>query len=274
MKRDDHPVGKVYLVGAGPGDPDLLTLKGKKCLERADVVFYDRLVGEELLEYAAEGAELIYVGKRPGKHCVNQTTIEELLIERARQGKRVVRLKGGDPFVFGRGGEEAEALKRASIPYEIVPGVSSAVAVPAYAGIPLTHRACASSVAIVTGHNAARNHDQIKWSGLARSVDTLVILMGLHSLREIMSRLLEGGCDPQRPVALIQSGTRPSQKSVIGTVATIADLAEGEKFQSPTVIVVGEVVKLGWDLHWFSKAVFEDRLRYNKVSENTLELRV
>jgi uroporphyrin-III C-methyltransferase len=267
------PLGKVYLVGAGPGDPDLLTVKGKKCLERADVVFYDRLVGEELLEYAAESAELIYVGKRPGKHCVSQTTIEELLIERARQGKRVVRLKGGDPFVFGRGGEEAQALKRAGIPYEIVPGVSSAVAVPAYAGIPLTHRTCASSVAIVSGHKTSRGNS-VRWGELVQSVDTLVILMGLHNLREIMNRLLEGGCEPQRPVALIQSGTRPSQRSVVGTVATIADLAEGQKFQSPTVVIAGEVVKLGRDLHLFSKAVFEDRLRYNKVSENIVELRV
>jgi uroporphyrin-III C-methyltransferase len=268
------PSGKVYLVGAGPGDPDLLTLKGKKCLERADVVFYDRLVGEELLAYTAESAELICVGKRPGKHCPDQKTIEALLIERARQGKQVVRLKGGDPFVFGRGGEEAGALRRAGIPYEIVPGVSSAVAVPAYAGIPLTHRACASSVAIVTGHNASSNHDQIKWSELARSVDTLVILMGLHNLKDIMSRLLAGGCEPQRPVALIQSGTQPSQKSVVGTVATIADLAERERFQSPTVVVVGEVVKLGRELQWFSKTEFDYVSGIRKVPENSAELGV
>jgi uroporphyrin-III C-methyltransferase len=266
------PLGKVYLVGAGPGDPDLLTVKGKKCLERADVILYDRLVGEELLEYTAESAELIYVGKRAGKHCVSQTTIEELLIERARRGKRVVRLKGGDPFVFGRGGEEAEALKRAGIPYEIVPGVSSAVAVPAYAGIPLTHRACASSVAIVSGHKTSRGNS-VRWGELVQSVDTLVILMGLHNLREIMSRLLEDGCEPQRPVALIQSGTRQSQKSAIGTVETIADLAEREKFQSPTVIVVGEVVKLGRELHWVSEAVFEHRLAFKKVPKNTAETR-
>jgi siroheme synthase len=151
--------------------------------------------------------------------------------------------------------------------------VSSAVAVPAYAGIRFHTARAPSSVAIVTGYNASRNHDQIKWSGLARSVDTLVILMGLHRLKEIMNRLLEGGCEPQRPVALIQSGTRPSQKSVVGTVATIADLAEAEKFQSPTVVVVGEVVKLGRDLHQFSEAVFEDWLEFKKVPENTAELR-
>jgi uroporphyrin-III C-methyltransferase len=172
----------------------------------------------------------------------------EAITDGARRGQRVVRLKGRDPFVFGRGGEEAEAPRRAGIPYEIVPGVSSAVAVPAYAGIPLTHRACASSVAIVTGHNASASDGQLKWSLLARGADTLVILMGLHGLRGIMSRLLENGCEPQRPVALIQSGTRPSQRSVVGTVETIADLAEAKKFQLPTVIVVGEVVKLGRDL--------------------------
>jgi uroporphyrin-III C-methyltransferase len=266
------PLGKVYLVGAGPGDPDLLTLKGKKCLERADVILYDRLVSEDLLDFAAESAELIYVGKRPGKHCASQTTIEELLIQRARQGKRVVRLKGGDPFVFGRGGEEAEALNRAGIPYEVVPGVSSAIAVPAYAGIPLTHRTCASSVAIVTGHKTSWGND-VRWGELVQSVNTLVILMGLHNLREIMNRLLEGGCEPQRPVALIQSGTRPSQRSVVGTVATIADLAEREKFQSPTVIVVGKVAKLGRELHWVSEAGFEHRLEVKKKRVNTAELR-
>jgi uroporphyrin-III C-methyltransferase len=268
------PLGKVYLVGAGPGDPDLITLKGKKCLEEAEVVFYDRLVGEELLEYAPESAELVYVGKRASQPCAYQTSIETLLIERARHGQRVVRLKGGDPFVFGRGGEEAEALRRAGIPYEIVPGVSSAVAVPAYAGIPLTHRACASSVAIVTGHNTSSNDGHVKWSALSRSVDTLVILMGLHGLRGIMSRLLENGCDPRRPVALIQSGTRRSQRSVVGTVETIADLAETKKFQSPTVVVVGEVVKLGRDLQWFHEAVLERGLEFEKVAENTPETRI
>jgi uroporphyrin-III C-methyltransferase len=180
-------LGKVYLVGAGPGDPDLLTLKGKNCLEQAEAILYDRLVSAELLEHAVQSAELIYVGKQAGKHCVNQREIEELLICKAREGKLVVRLKGGDPFVFGRGGEEAAALKRAGVPYEIVPGVSSAIAAPAYAGIPITHRSCASSVAIVTGHETSNGSGQVKWSELIRSVDTLVILMGLHNLKKIMS---------------------------------------------------------------------------------------
>ena len=265
-------LGKVYLVGAGPGDPDLLTLKGKNCLEQAEVILYDRLVSAELLEHAVQSAELIYVGKQAGKHCANQREIEELLVRKAREGKMVVRLKGGDPFVFGRGGEEAAALKRAGIPYEIVPGISSAIAAPAYAGIPVTHRSFASSVAIVTGHT--RRNNQVKWGELTRSVDTLVILMGLDNLREIMNRLLESGCEPQRPVALIHAATRPSQKSLLGTVQTIADLADQAKFQSPTVIVVGEVARLGRELHWFSETVFDQRSGIAKVLENSVELRI
>lgn len=267
-------LGKVYLVGAGPGDPDLLTLKGKNCLEQAEVILYDRLVSAELLEHAAQSAELIYVGKQAGKHCANQREIEQLLVRKAREGKMVVRLKGGDPFVFGRGGEEAAALKRAGIPYEIVPGVSSAFAAPAYAGIPVTHRSYASSVAIVTGHMTSKSNGPVKWSELTRSVDTLVILMGLHNLREIMHRLLESGCEPQRPVALIHAATRPSQKSLLGTVQAIADLADQTKLQSPTVIVVGEVVRLGRELHWFSETVIDDRSRIVKVPENSVELRI
>jgi uroporphyrin-III C-methyltransferase len=267
-------LGKVYLVGAGPGDPDLLTLKGKNCLERAEVILYDRLVSVELLKHAAQSAELIYVGKQPSKHCANQREIEQLLVCKAREGKLVVRLKGGDSFVFGRGGEEAAALKRAGIPYEIVPGVSSAIAAPAYAGIPVTHRSCASSVAIVTGHETSNGSDQVKWNELIRSVDTLVILMGLHNLRQIMNRLLESGCEPQRPVALIHAATRSSQKSLLGTVQTIADLARQAKFQSPTVIVVGEVVRLGQELQWFSEIRFDCQSETMKIRENSAELRI
>ncbi|HYA31024.1 MAG TPA: uroporphyrinogen-III C-methyltransferase, partial [Acidobacteriota bacterium] len=197
--------GKVYLVGAGPGDPDLITLKGKRCLEAADVILFDELANRELLAFAARDAELIYVGKKPGERCVDQRAIETLMIRHARRGKSVVRLKGGDPFVFGRGGEEAQALRAAAIPFEIVPGISSAIAAPAYAGIPLSHRSCASSFAVVTGHKTGDR--KVNWGELAHSVDTLVILMGLHNLRAIMDELLAGGCDPKRPVALIQSGT-------------------------------------------------------------------
>lgn len=237
--------GKVYLVGAGPGDPGLLTLKGKRCLEEAQVILYDRLVNAEILDFASPDAELIYCGKESDHHCLPQRDIEAIMMDRARQGKIVIRLKGGDPFVFGRGGEEAEALERAGIPFEVVPGVSSATAVPAYAGIPLTHRDCASSVAIVTGHKSCTGGGEVRWPALARAVDTLVILMGLGNLRENMSRLIEGGCSPARPAALVRWGTYASQQSLVGTVGTIADMVAENNFGPPAVIVIGEVVRFG-----------------------------
>lgn len=248
------PVGKVYLVGAGPGDPELLTLKGKRCLQSADAILYDELANCELLAWADAQAELIYVGKKPGTHCAEQRHIEALLIRHARQGKTVVRLKGGDPFVFGRGGEEALALRAAGIPFEIVPGVSSAIAAPAYAGIPVTHRGRAASFAVVTGHDAAKA--AVDWAGLSRSVDTLVILMGLGNLAAIMKRLLDGGCEPRRPVALIQSGTGSQQAVVTGTVASITMLARQAKLLSPVTIVVGAVVGLAEQIEWFTASKY------------------
>ena len=223
-------LGKVYLVGAGPGDPGLLTLKGKRCLEEAEAVLYDRLVNEEILDFAPQGAEFISVGKEVGGHCFPQQWIETIMIGRAREGKVVVRLKGGDPFIFGRGAEEAEALKVAGVPFEVVPGVSSAIAVPAYAGIPLTHRDYASSVAIVNGHKCDAGRGEVRWKDLARAVDTLVILMGLGSLRENMSHLMDGGCNLEKPVALVRWGTRTYQETLVGTVGTIADIAEQRNF--------------------------------------------
>jgi uroporphyrinogen III methyltransferase/synthase len=209
------------------------------------------LANDQLLKYAAADAELIHVGKKPKVRCADQRKIEALLIQQARAGKYVVRLKGGDPFVFGRGGEEAQALRRAGVPFDVVPGVSAAIAAPAYAGIPLTHRACASSVAIVTGHRAVDGEGSVNWSRLAAAADTLVILMGLHNLDAIMDRLLDGGCEPERPVSLIQCGTRQSQRCLIGTVATIAELAAAARFTAPTTIVVGKVVRLAEELEWF-----------------------
>ena len=244
-----HGLGKVFLVGAGPGDPELLTLKGKRCLEAADVILFDELANHELLEFAGAEAQLIYVGKKPGKRCADQREIEALLIQHARQGKHVVRLKGGDPFVFGRGGEEAQALKAAGIPFEVVPGISAAIAVPAYAGIPVTHRGCAASFAVVTGHNVSDS--TVNWSGLVHSVDTLVILMGLSNLAAIMNRLLENGCEPERPVGLIQSGTHSQQVVVTGTVGTIAMLSSQVKLRSPVTIVVGAVARLAAEIDWF-----------------------
>jgi uroporphyrin-III C-methyltransferase len=240
--------GKVFLVGAGPGDPDLITLKAMRCLQKANVVLYDRLINPQLLSYAA-GAKLIYIGKTVGGQFTRQRRIEQLMISHALAGRIVVRLKGGDPFIFGRGGEEAQALKRAGVRYEIVPGISSAIAAPAYAGIPLTYRGCASSAAIVTGHDVGK----VNWRELLSAVDTIVILMGSKNLPEIMSRLSEVGCDPHKPVALIQSGTNISQDKLDGTVATIVSLARQGRFRGATVIVVGEVVRLGKELEWFQK---------------------
>jgi uroporphyrin-III C-methyltransferase len=244
--------GTVWLVGAGPGDPELLTLKGKKCIEVADTILYDELVNAELLAYARAGCEIRYVGKRAGERCTGQRAIEAQLIDCARQGKNIVRLKGGDPFVFGRGGEEAQALRAAGINFEIVPGISAAIAAPAYAGIPVTHRACASSMAVVTGHKATNN--KIRWGELARSVDTLVIMMGLRNLPTITGALLAGGCEPDRPAALIQSGTRVNQKTSMGSVATIVNLARMENFRSPTIVVIGQVANFAREIPWFHES--------------------
>jgi uroporphyrinogen III methyltransferase/synthase len=264
-------LGKVYLVGAGPGDPELLTLKGKKCLEEAQVVLYDRLVNEAILAYAPPAAQWIYSGKATGCHSIAQEEIEKLMVKLAREGKIVVRLKGGDPFVFGRGGEEAEALERAGIPFEVVPGVSSATAAPACAGIPLTHRDYASSVAIVTGHKSCSGKSELKWHELARAVDTLVILMGLANLRENMDRLMRGGCSPERPVAIIRWGTRASQQTLMGTVGTIAKLAEHAGIKPPAVIVVGEVVRRATALSTCAPvAALEQRARAGLAYPNPL----
>ncbi|MCW4017815.1 MAG: uroporphyrinogen-III C-methyltransferase [Candidatus Bathyarchaeota archaeon] len=243
--------GKVYLVGAGPGDPKLLTVKASELIKTAEVVVYDRLVGEEIIRLFPSSAEKIYVGKRSGKHVVPQEKITDLLVEKAIAGKNVVRLKGGDPFIFGRGGEEAETLAEHKIEFEIVPGISSSVAAPMYAGIPLTHRDFASSVAIVTGHRAGEGERVVDWAKIAGSVDTVVILMGVESLESIAKKLLDGGLNPDTPVAIIQQGTTKHQKTLMGKIGTIAKEAEKEKVQPPAVIVIGEVVNLGGKLAWF-----------------------
>lgn len=245
--------GKVYLVGAGPGDPKLLTVKAVELLKEADVVIYDRLVGESILNLAPEKAEKIYVGKRTGKHEVPQDKITELIIEKAQMGGKIVRLKGGDPFIFGRGGEEAEALVEKGIQFEVVPGVSSAVVAPAYAGIPLTHRDYASSVAIITGHSAGDAERVIDWAKIADAVDTMVILMGVESLDAITAKLLQGGVTPEKPVAIVESGTYPKQRTLIGKLGTIVKEAEAKQIKPPAVIVIGEVANLGRKLAWFKK---------------------
>jgi len=242
--------GKVYLVGAGPGDPDLITVHGLRLLRRAQVIVYDQLVNVELLEEAPSTATRIFVGKQAGRHCVAQEEINRTLVDYARLGCEVVRLKGGDPFVFGRGGEEAEALADAEIPFEIVPGVSSAVAVPAYAGIPVTHRKFASSFAVVTGHEARKGKSAVDWDKLATAVDTLVILMGLHNLPAIVAKLIAHGRSPETPAAVIRRGTTCDQETVIGTLADIVE--KSASLKAPTLIVVGEVVGLRNQLNWFS----------------------
>lgn len=218
-------LGRVYLVGAGPGDPGLLTVRALELLRRAHVVVYDQLVNPILLEEASAVAVKVFVGKQAGRHCITQSEINQVLIEQARLGYEIVRLKGGDPFVFGRGGEEAEALAAAGIPFEIVPGVSSAVAVPAYAGIPLTHRDYSSSFAVVTGHQAGERQSSMEWAKIAAAVDTLVILMGLKNLAQIVDELLRHGLAPDTPIALISRGSTPEQETITGTIADIAEKA-------------------------------------------------
>ncbi len=238
-------LGTVYLVGAGPGDPGLITVRGLELLRRADVIVYDRLVNPVLLDEAPADALRIFAGKFTGTHSLPQEQINTLLITHARRGRRVVRLKGGDPFVFGRGGEEAEALADAGIPFEIVPGVSSAVAVPAYAGIPLTHRRFASSFAVVTGHEASCGDTGAAGVGrLGTAVDTLVVLMGLATLPRLVADLVAHGRAPATPVALIQAGTTELQRTIIGTLADIVEKTRTAGFEPPVVIVIGEVVRL------------------------------
>ncbi len=244
--------GKVYLVGAGPGEPGLITQRGLECLAQADVIIYDRLLDERLLGSASPRAERIYVGKTAGGHAKEQVEINQLLVEKAKEGKAVVRLKGGDPFVLGRGGEEAEALAHNYIPFEVVPGVSSAVAVPAYAGIPVTHRGLASSFAVITGHeDPSKASSSIAWEKLATGVDTLVFLMGMQNLPEIVAKLLEHGRPLDTPVAVIKDGTRPEQKIAVGSLKNIVDKVKEHQLSPPAIIVVGEVVRLREKLRWF-----------------------
>lgn len=244
--------GKVYLVGAGPGDPGLITIKGVECLRKADVVVYDHLLDSQLLEFAPPGVERIYVGKSGSEHVMEQAEINRLFVVKANEGKIVVRLKGGDPFVLGRGGEEAETLAGNAIPFEIIPGVTSAIAVPAYAGIPVTHRGLASSFAVITGHeDPSKEVSSINWEKLATGVDTLVFLMGMKNLPQIVSRLVEHGRPATTPVAVVKDGTRPDQKTVVGTLEDIVAKAEESHLTAPTIIVVGEVVRFHEKLRWF-----------------------
>ncbi len=235
--------GRVVLVGAGPGDPELITLRGLKWLRRADVVVYDQLASAELLDEAQEGALRIFAGKSAGWHCLEQSAINAILIHHARSGRLVVRLKGGDPFVFGRGGEEILACARAGVAVEVVPGVSAAIAVPAAAGIPVTHRGLASSFAVVTGHeDPAKLEPAVDWERLGTAVDTLVILMGVGALPRIAARLLAAGREANTPAAVIHRGTTEAEETVVGTLGDIAGRAA--RLQAPAIIVIGEAVAL------------------------------
>jgi uroporphyrinogen III methyltransferase/synthase len=243
---------KVYLVGAGPGDPGLITVKGKECIQKADVIIYDYLASPALLKYADKSAELIYVGKKGGDHTLSQDEINRLLVKKAKSVGVTTRLKGGDPFIFGRGGEEAEVLIEAGISFEVVPGVTSAIAAAAYAGIPLTHRQLTSTLAFVTGHeDPTKKETSINWSSLASGIGTLVFFMGVKNLSHIVESLVAHGKSPDTPVALIRWGTTSRQKTVTGTLATIVDKALAAGLKAPAIIVVGDVVDLRQSLKWF-----------------------
>ncbi len=241
--------GKVYLVGSGPGDPELLTIKAKRLIESAEVILYDQLPGEAILSMLPESAEKIDVGKYAGNHKLSQWQINELLVKRAKEGKIVVRLKGGDPYLFGRGGEEAQTLAREGIEVEVVPGITSAIAVPAYAGIPVTHRDYASMVTFITGHEDPDKEDTaLDWELLARFKGTLVILMGMSMLSRNVKELLKHGKSIDTPVAVIERGTRPDQRITIGTLADIVGLCKQRKVKAPAITVIGDVVKLHHEL--------------------------
>lgn len=244
--------GKVYLIGAGPGDPGLLGLKAKECLETADAVVYDRLADPRIIEFCRKDAEMVYVGKASANHTMRQPDINKLLVKLAAEGKTVARLKGGDPFVFGRGGEEAIELLEAGLPFEFVPGVTSAIAVAEYAGIPVTHRHVATSFAVITGHeDPTKGESTINWKGLATAVDTLVFLMGVENIERISSQLIANGRSADCPAAVIRWGTRPEQRTLITTVGQAAADVKATGMKPPAIFLVGEVVKLREQLQWF-----------------------
>ncbi len=250
-------LGKVYLVGAGPGDPGLMTIKGKTLLECADVVVYDALVSAPILDMIGERAQRIHAGKRRGRHSLKQAETTQLLIEQAHEHAVVVRLKGGDPYVFGRGGEEAEDLFKAGIDVEVVPGITSGIAAPAYAGIPLTHRGYSSSVTFVTGHESAGKYrPDVNWSAIAQGSETIVIYMGVHNLPNIIENLSQSGLPVETPIALVRWGTRPDQAELVGTLATIVDQVEATGFEAPAIAVIGAVVQLKEKLEGCKPTVF------------------
>lgn len=268
------PKGIVYLVGAGPGDAGLMTLRGAELIGRAEVVVYDALINADLLRLAPKTAEIIYGGKRSSDHAMPQEELNSLLVKLAKAGKTVVRLKGGDPYVFGRGGEEAEELVKAGVPFEVVPGVSSIMAVPNYAGIPITHRDHTSSFTVITGHeDPAKDMSSVDWPLIAQTPGTKIILMGVQRIREISGKLVEHGMAASTPVGMVRWGTTGRQSSIEGTLATIADVVEKAQFKAPAVTVVGDVVKLRKKLNWFeNRALFGQRIVVTRTRDQASQL--
>ena len=266
--------GTVYLVGAGPGDAGLLTLRGAELLGRADVVVYDALVNPDLLRLAPKSAEVIYGGKRAKDHAIPQDELNTLLVTKAREGKTVVRLKGGDPYIFGRGGEEAEELAAAKIHFEVVPGISSIVAGPNYAGIPLTHREHCSSFTVITGHEDPTKEDTaLDWDLIAKTPGTKVILMGVERIRELSAALMNGGMAANTPVGMVRWGTTGRQQSIEGTLATIADVVAEKNFKAPAVTIIGGVVSLRKKLNWFERRpLFGQRIVVTRTREQASQL--
>jgi uroporphyrinogen III methyltransferase/synthase len=265
---------KVYLVGAGPGDPGLITVKGRQCVQTADVIIYDYLASPALLRHAPASAEMIYVGKKGGDHTLSQDGINALIVEKAKAGLTVCRLKGGDPFIFGRGGEEAEVLVAKGIPFEVVPGVTSAVAAAAYAGIPLTHRKLTATLAFITGHeDPHKEESSIDWESLARGIGTLVFFMGVKNLPDITQKLIANGKSPDTPVALIRWGTTPGQKTVTGNLDNITERVKKAGLKAPAIIVVGEVVDLRKTLKWFeTRPLLGKRIVVTRAREQASDL--
>jgi uroporphyrin-III C-methyltransferase len=257
MRRKDGiaMVGKVFLVGAGPGDPELITLKGLRYLKQADVILYDRLVNPELLQHAKEGCQLVYCGKLPQIHTMKQETINHFLVKYAKKGYQVVRLKGGDPFVFGRGGEEALECVKNGVPFEVVPGITAGIAASAYAGIPVTHRSLSKSFAFITGHQVGDVEAKHQWFHLAKGVDTICVYMGVSHLPTIIKHLIRYGKSPHTPIALIHWGTLSDQKTVVGTLETIEACVKEANISNPSMIVIGEVVRLHDKLNWYEEEI-------------------
>ena len=266
--------GKVYLIGAGPGDPGLITIKGLECIENADVIIYDYLASPMFLQHAKKNAEIIYVGKKGGDHTLSQDKISGLIVEKANMGLTVARLKGGDPFIFGRGAEEVEELIKAGISFEIVPGVTSAIAAPAYAGIPLTHRSFTSTVAFVTGHeDPTKEESSINWAALAKGMGTIVFLMGVKNLPNITGQLISHGMHNNTPVALVQWGTTPRQFTVTGTLDNIVERVKSAGLKSPAIIIVGQVIKLRETMQWFeNRPLMGKRIVVTRAREQASEL--